>query len=166
MKKYEFTGEEKIVHDGERAIMVRRIRALSDFANVHKGSVGGWIEHEENLSHEGNCWVFDNAVVFDNARVYGNARLFGDVRVYHQAQIFDNATVCDYAEVFGDAHVYEQTEVMGIVKLHGFVTVHGETKLRCRGDFKNGTIRNVCSMDPHYVQLMMDEAEKRKKEEK
>ncbi|MDE5977041.1 MAG: hypothetical protein K2G70_01045 [Turicibacter sp.] len=32
-----------------------RIRALRDFGDVKQGDVGGYIEKEENLSHEGYC---------------------------------------------------------------------------------------------------------------
>ena len=43
------------------------IKALRDFGNVAKGDIGGWIEGEKNLSHEGYAWVYGNA------RVYGDA---------------------------------------------------------------------------------------------
>ena len=51
MKKYEFTGEEKEVFGRT----LYRIRAVRDFANVHSGDVGGWIESEKNLSHANNA---------------------------------------------------------------------------------------------------------------
>ena len=50
---------------------LHRIRALKDFANVKAGELGGWIESERNLSHEGNCWVSEDARVSGNAWVYG-----------------------------------------------------------------------------------------------
>jgi hypothetical protein len=68
MKKYEFTGETKTV----AGILLHRIRRLSD------GLVGGWIEKEENLSHEDLCFVFGNARVSGNAEVYGNAWVSGN----------------------------------------------------------------------------------------
>lgn len=55
-----------------------RIEALKDFGDVKAGDLGGYIEREDNLSHDGNAWVYDNAMVGDNARVYGNARVGGD----------------------------------------------------------------------------------------
>lgn len=57
MKKYEFTGETKI----RCGITLHRIRALKDFGVVCAGDIGGWIEKESNLSHEGNCWVYGEA---------------------------------------------------------------------------------------------------------
>jgi hypothetical protein len=55
MPKYEFTGETKIVG----GVTLKRIRALIDFPfpSIRAGTLGGWLEYEHNLSHEGNCWV-------------------------------------------------------------------------------------------------------------
>src|SRR5260364_283528 len=66
------TEEDCIEHDGRT---LYRIRALRDFKYVWIGQLGGYIEKEENLSHEGEAWVFDNARVFGDARVFGNARV-------------------------------------------------------------------------------------------
>ena len=63
-KKYEFTGE--IKNDAGR--MLHRIRALTNFGTVKAGDLGGWIEKEENLSQDGNCWVYGDAIVYDISR--------------------------------------------------------------------------------------------------
>lgn len=55
-----------------------QIKALIRFGNVNVGDIGGYIEKEENLSHDGNAWVYDNALVCDNAEVYGDALVYGD----------------------------------------------------------------------------------------
>lgn len=65
MKKYEFTGETKVM----AGVTLKRIRALISFGFVAKGEIGGFIEDEKNLSHGGNAWVTDNARVTGNARV-------------------------------------------------------------------------------------------------
>ena len=67
-KKYEFTGETKQL----AGRTLHRIRRLSD------GVIGGWIEAEKNLSHEGTCWVSGNAQVYGNAQVSDNAKVYGD----------------------------------------------------------------------------------------
>ena len=77
MEKYEFTGEELKV--GGRVL--RRIRAVRAFGGVQAGEVGGWIEKEGNLSHEGMCWVYDSAWVYGSARVYDSAWVSGEARV-------------------------------------------------------------------------------------
>ena len=58
-----------------------RVRALRDFAHVIKGDVGGYIESEGNLSHDGNAWVHGNARVYGDACVSGNALVYGDAQV-------------------------------------------------------------------------------------
>lgn len=68
MKKYEFTGEVKVVF----GVTLHRIRAAVSFGIVIKGELGGWIEKEENLSQNGNAWVCGNAWVYGNARVCGD----------------------------------------------------------------------------------------------
>jgi hypothetical protein len=64
-KKYEFTGETKVVF----GINFKQIRAIINFGCVVAGEIGGWIECEENLSQSGNAWVSGDAWVSGNAEV-------------------------------------------------------------------------------------------------
>ncbi|MBB5074518.1 hypothetical protein HNQ69_001670, partial [Bartonella callosciuri] len=54
-KKYQLTSEiKKIKHALTRNIInLYRIRALKDFNDVKAGTLGGFIEKEVNLSHDG-----------------------------------------------------------------------------------------------------------------
>jgi hypothetical protein len=105
--KYKLT-DETIEHNGKR---LYRIQALKDFGNVKTGDLGGYVESENNLSQEGNCWVYDKAKVFDNAlvsdnvRVFGNACVFENARVLGNARVSGNARVYDTAQIFGDAEI-------------------------------------------------------------
>ena len=74
MKKYEFTGETK----KWLGRTLHQIRAVVSFGDVQAGDVGGWIEKEENLSHEGNCWVSGNGRVYGDGQVSGNGWVFCD----------------------------------------------------------------------------------------
>lgn len=65
MKKYELTEETKEYN----GVMLHRIKAIKSFGDVKAGDLGGWIEKEENLSHEENAWVYGDAKVYGNARV-------------------------------------------------------------------------------------------------
>jgi hypothetical protein len=56
-KKYVLTGETKS-YTGHTLHRIRRISG---------GQIGGWIESEKNLSHEGTCWVHDDAQVSGDA---------------------------------------------------------------------------------------------------
>ena len=76
MKKFEFTGETKTISLFFRTATLHRIRAVAEFGLVKIGDLGGWIEKEENLSHEGKAWVWGNAKVWGNAEVCGDAEVF------------------------------------------------------------------------------------------
>lgn len=82
MKKYEFTGETKQISTINGTVTLNRIKASVTFGNIKSGDIGGWIEKKENLSHDGNAWVYDDAQVYGNARVYGNAQVYDDAQVY------------------------------------------------------------------------------------
>lgn len=69
MKKFELTSEFITNIFGTKLF---RIKALIEFGNVKAGELGGFVEKEENLSQDGNAWVYDNA------RVYGDACVCGD----------------------------------------------------------------------------------------
>lgn len=62
-KKYILTEETKEV----RGVTLHRIKTLRDFDGINAGTLGGWIEREENLSHEGDAFVWDNAEVWGDA---------------------------------------------------------------------------------------------------
>ena len=70
MKKFEFTGETKTISLLFRTAILHRIRAVAEFGLVKVGDLGGWIEKEENLSHEGKAWVWGNAEVCGDAKVF------------------------------------------------------------------------------------------------
>lgn len=87
-KKYAFTGKCKEILDG---VFVHQICALRNVnENVRSGDLGGWIEKESNLSHDGLCWVNKEAVVY------------GDAHIYENAQILQGAFIMDNAHVHGD----------------------------------------------------------------
>ena len=85
MRKYEFTGKTKNYY----GVTLKQIKRISD------GKIGGWIEKEENLSHDGDCWVSGNAEVYGDAIVYGNAIVFGNAIVYGNAEVYGDAEVCN-----------------------------------------------------------------------
>ena len=105
--KYEILKDEFIEFDGRK---LYRIKALKDFRNVKKGEAGGYIESEQNLSQEGDAWVYGDAQVYGNARVYGNAQVYGSARVYGDAQVYSDAWVYGNAQVYGDARVWQSVQ--------------------------------------------------------
>ncbi|MGE3336009.1 MAG: hypothetical protein AB7I36_20405 [Rhodospirillaceae bacterium] len=86
-RKYELLGEEHSIEVGwpSGPYTLYRIRALVDIPrfDVKKGDLGGFVQSEENLSHEGDCWVdrdakvYEQAVVRDSAWIFSHAHLLG-----------------------------------------------------------------------------------------
>ena len=93
MKKYEFTGETKEIRLLFRTATLHRIRATVAFGIVEVGDLGGWIEKEENLSHEGKAWVCGDAEVCGDAKVWGNAEVWGNAKVWGNAEVFSASHV-------------------------------------------------------------------------
>ena len=81
MKKFEFTGETKVINLLFRTVTLHRIRAVAEFGLVKVGDLGGWLEKEENLSQEGKAWVCGDAEVCGDAKVWGNAEVFSAIHV-------------------------------------------------------------------------------------
>ena len=75
MKKFELTSEFVTNISGTKLF---RIKALVEFGDVEAGELGGYIEKEENLDHDGDAWVSGDALVYGNARVCGDARVCGN----------------------------------------------------------------------------------------
>ena len=104
-KKYKITDETINVYGR----ILHRIEALRDFNDVKKGDKGGFIEKEDNLSQNGNCWIYNDAKVCSLAKVYGDAKVCGNARVSVNAEVYDNAVIYDNAKVYGDALICVDT---------------------------------------------------------
>lgn len=118
--KYELTSE-TMYFDGKT---LHRIRALKDISkmSVKAGDLGGWVESEENLSQDGDCWIFDDAKVCDSARVYDSARVCGLAIVYDSARVRGSAVVRGLATVYDSAIVYDSAVVYGLAEVYGSVS--------------------------------------------
>lgn len=109
MKKYEFTGETKEL-DGH---ILHRIRRIED------GKIGGWIESESNLGHDGDCWVEKEACVYEQAIVSCNAKL------RDSAQARGNALITRYARVEGNAIVEGDAVIRDMSCVDGNAVIRG-----------------------------------------
>ena len=89
MAKYRMTDD--VIVTCERVL--HRIEALVDIQRfgVKAGDLGGYIEREENLSHDGNAWIGGDA------QVYGDAWVCGDAQIRRNGKI---ESIKDYC-VFG-----------------------------------------------------------------
>lgn len=136
-KKYELTPEVFIINGRP----LYRIIALRDFGDVKTGDVGGFIEFEDNLSHDGKCWVsrnaklygrshiYENAQVSDNARIYGNAKIFGKAQVYGTAIVGGATLIYQDAQVSGCANVCGNSRISGDAYIGGVASIYGHVHL-------------------------------------
>lgn len=108
----------------QKTVKVCRIIALCSFSDVEKGSRGGYIEREENLSTTGDAWVYDSAIVCEDARVCGNAK------VRNEATATGNATISDTAIVFGNAHLLDKCCVCGDARVFGKAFISGKAIIK------------------------------------
>lgn len=106
-KKYILTEETKEVGGH----ILHRIQAVRDFGDVQKGDLGGWVESEENLSHDGDCWISSNGEVSGNGKVSGNGRVFGNGRVYGNGRVSDDGWVSDDGRVSDDGWVFGNAKI-------------------------------------------------------
>ena len=166
-KKYEFTDETKEI---DRRIL-HRIVATRDFYNerlgtIKKGTIGGFIESEENLRHEDGSWVMNHSCVYENAHIVGNAlvggcahvhgnslvkgdayvhenaQVYGNTLVSGDAQVYGNALVCGSAWVFGNTLVSGDAQVYGDALVHGDAWVYGNAQVS--GNAKVSGNAHIC----------------------
>ncbi|WP_375618877.1 MULTISPECIES: hypothetical protein [unclassified Bartonella] len=97
-KKFALTNETRVISNQ----ILYRIKTLKDFSDIKAGDLGGFVEKEDNLSHDGNCWVYDDA------RVYENARIANDVHIYENAHIHGIAVIRE--NVGGSTKIKTYTE--------------------------------------------------------
>lgn len=139
MEKYEILLKDaKRVNDRT----LYRIKALRDVGDdVKEGDLGGYIQSEYNLSHEGSCWVYDKACAYD------------------KAQVLNDACLRDYAHLRGNAKMdcrallKDRARVGGSVVLTDFVIVGGNVELydRVRMDRHATALDNVRAFNSVYL---------------
>lgn len=146
MPKYELTGNAKLIDGTE----LYRIEALKNFGNVQKGAIGGYVESMNNLSQEGNCWIYDDARVVgmayveDHAEISGNAIVSGQSLVRGYAKIQCMGRVRDHSKVQGKAivqgTVYDHAVVQGESIIADGARIGGQTTLKGQSVLDTGTI--------------------------
>ena len=161
-KRYELLNNDIKEVNG---VILHRIRAVKNGRDIEKGQIGAFIEKEDNLSHEGNSWIYKNAQVYgnayvtENALVHGNACVTENALVYGNARVCGNALVCDNAKVSGDAIIYANARVCGNLFIDGNVNlgkdayITKETDFMCIGPIgsRNGYTTFYLTKDKHIM---------------
>lgn len=120
------------ISDGETSIVeikLYRIQALKTFTKpggcnpvVHVGELGGYVEVEDNLSQDGNCWLFDKARVKDGGKV------LDDAIVYDKCLVSKNSIIRGRSVVGGHCFVTNQSVIIDS-RLEGNVIVNGHSTI-------------------------------------
>lgn len=124
IKKYELLQNDTINIDGH---VLYRIKSLTKFVNVKVGDLGGYIEKEANLSHDGNCWAYNDSCIYGNAKVYDNACICWHAQIYDNAHVFEEAMILDNAKIFENAMVFDHAIIFDNVKIFGEAKILGPT---------------------------------------
>lgn len=90
-KKYIFSDKVKVVNDRT----LHQIQAVRSFGEVKAGDIGGFIESESNLSHDGDCWVGFESIIGRQTYVKGNVLIGRYTSVGDQVEIDDNVRIGD-----------------------------------------------------------------------
>ncbi|RPD36744.1 hypothetical protein C0030_006155, partial [Candidatus Liberibacter solanacearum] len=105
-KKYELTNE-TIEYDGRILHRIKALRSIGKgLEEVKKGELGGYVETEQNLSQDGECWVYHEA------KAYGE-----DTIIYEDAQVFGLVEVCGMDDTTG--------KTFSTIKIYGDAKVDG-----------------------------------------
>jgi hypothetical protein len=133
-KKYKLTSEAKMI-DGHK---VYRIKALKSFntiigRRVNKGDLGGWVESEANLSHDGTCWLFDETTGYENSRRtgnsvgYENSHQYGNSQQSDNSRQYGNSRQFGYSWQYGNSRQYDNSSQFGNSRQLGFSEQYGDS---------------------------------------
>lgn len=131
MKKFELTTNTQTFLNKT----LYQIRAMRSFGDVRAGDLGGWVEKEKNLSHEGNAWIYGDAMATDDSNVRGDAKLSGNAWISEQAtvtersRVFGNARMMDNSGASGNALIFDNAYLHGNAWATNNVRVFGSAKL-------------------------------------
>jgi len=82
-----------------------RLKLVKDIDQFKKGSLGGLVSNEDNVSHSGNCWVTFDAKVLDDAKIKDNVLITDKAVVRQQSLITDNVMVGGQMAVAGNTYL-------------------------------------------------------------
>lgn len=93
--KYKLLKDDKIKFEGRT---LYRIQAIKEFGPIKEGDIGGYVENENILSQEGECWIG------------GDAKVFGCSKVSDKAKVYDKAIV-NYSKILGNSVIANKAVV-------------------------------------------------------
>ena len=122
-----------------------RIKALKDFSDVKKGDLGGWVFSKNNLSQEGDCWIYNNAKCMDNARMYDNSTMFDRSEMHDNTIMYDysrmhgNSAMYDYSKMYGNSAMYGYSRMLDYTTMYGNSEMHDYSKMCDNSEMHEGS---------------------------
>jgi len=123
-----------------KTVILYRIKSLKDFGDVKANTLGGFVESYDNLSQDGDCWIYNNAKVYGGALINGNAKIKNLVQVYGgsivngyntvisgKARIENKSTVLSDVIISDEVVVTNESFISGPVKLIHYAIASGST---------------------------------------
>lgn len=102
---------------------------------VKEGDVGGLVQNEKNLSHQGSCWIWhdacalEDALVVDDAQIYdkavfsGSAIIRDNALVYGQSRVSNDSIVGECVRVYGNAHILGKSAIRDFAQVFEYATI-------------------------------------------
>ena len=142
-RKYEIIKDKNssIVLNGSK---LYRIKALQNFNDVHEGDIGGYVESDKNLSHEGDCWIYDDSKAYDNATISDNAI------VKNSSSVMDNAYVVSNSVIDGNSIISGNSKIFDNCKVSDKSTVSGNSILKSNVSIESSIIKDNVIIDGFF----------------
>lgn len=86
---------------------------------AESGDLGGFVESENNLSQDGDCWIYDEASAVGQSVVKDNAMLRDEAFIQDNAIVSGEAIVQDSSSLYGNSCVKDNAVVHGRSSLSG-----------------------------------------------
>jgi bacterial transferase hexapeptide repeat protein len=139
----------KILRDKNTSIVINgsklyRIQALINFHDVKEGDIGGYIESDKNLSHDGDCWVYDDSKVYDNATVTDNAIVKYSSVVTDNAYVTSKSIISNNSIISGNAKIFDNCNIDN--KSH----ISGNSIIKSNVTIKNSTVKDNVIIDGFF----------------
>ena len=85
---------------------IYQIIATKNFGNIKKGTLGGYVTSEKNLSQEGKCWIEKTAYVL------------GDSTIKDDALVKKGCYISGHNEITGSSIIGENNTLLGTILVY------------------------------------------------
>ena len=94
-KKYKLLKNDAIKVANKTLYRIKALRSFNTINNmyVNAGDLGGYVESEDNLSQEDNCWIFDNSIVMDRCTVSDGSVVLNNSKLVYDTHLLDCSKV-------------------------------------------------------------------------